>query len=193
MSSFTANTPTLLHAQKNITIKPRNHQPKRSAPIIKASISPLESVTNRRKIVTFLSTSLALGQLHGTTTTAPPAALAEKWGTRSLLWEHFFQPDLSPEDAVARITQTAEGLHSMRDMLESMAWRYVMFYIRQKQAYLSKDLKNAFSTLPPSRREDYVKKANELVDNMDEVSDLILSSSSSSSSSFFVIWLIKFT
>jgi hypothetical protein len=31
-----------------------------------------------------------------------------------------------------------------------------------------------------------------LVDNMDEVSDLILSSSSSSSSSF-VIWLIKFT
>jgi hypothetical protein len=31
-----------------------------------------------------------------------------------------------------------------------------------------------------------------LVDNMDEVSDLILSSSSSSSS-FFVIWLIKFT
>jgi hypothetical protein len=32
-----------------------------------------------------------------------------------------------------------------------------------------------------------------LVDNMDEVSDLILSSSSSSSSSFFVIWLIKFT
>lgn len=43
-----------------------------------------------------------------------------------------------------------------------------MFYIRQKQAYLSKDLKNAFSTLPSSRREDYVKKANELVDNMDE-------------------------
>jgi hypothetical protein len=33
-----------------------------------------------------------------------------------------------------------------------------------------------------------------LVDNMDEVSDLILSSSSSSSSSSsFVIWLIKFT
>ena len=45
-----------------------------------------------------------------------------------------------------------------------------MFYIRQKQAYLSKDLKNALSTLPPSLQEDYVKKANELVDNMDEVS-----------------------
>ncbi|KAJ6720796.1 PHOTOSYNTHETIC NDH SUBUNIT OF LUMENAL LOCATION 2 CHLOROPLASTIC [Salix viminalis] len=164
MSSFTANTPTLLHAQKKIADKPGNHQLKRSIPAIKASISPLENVTGRRKIVTFLSTSLALGQLQGT----PPPALAEKWGTRSLLWEHFFQPDLSPEDAVARITQTAEGLHSIRDMLESMAWRYVMFYIRQKQAYLSKDLKNAFSTLPPNLREDYVKKANELVDNMDE-------------------------
>ncbi|KAJ6772389.1 OXYGEN-EVOLVING ENHANCER PROTEIN 3-1 CHLOROPLASTIC [Salix koriyanagi] len=164
MSSFTANTPTLLHAQKKIADKPGNHQLKRSIPTIKASTSPLENVTSRRKIVTFLSTSLALGQLQGT----PPPALAEKWGTRSLLWEHFFQPDLSPEDAVARITQTAEGLHSIRDMLESMAWRYVMFYIRQKQAYLSKDLKNALSTLPPNLREDYVKKANELVDNMDE-------------------------
>ncbi|KAG5237265.1 oxygen evolving enhancer family protein [Salix suchowensis] len=152
MSSFTANTPTLLHAQKKIADKPGNHQLKRSIPTFKASASPLENVTSRRKI------------LQGT----PPPALAEKWGTRSLLWEHFFQPDLSPEDAVARITQTAEGLHSIRDMLESMAWRYVMFYIRQKQAYLSKDLKNALSTLPPNLREDYVKKANELVDNMDE-------------------------
>jgi photosystem II oxygen-evolving enhancer protein 3 len=42
-------------------------------------------------------------------------------------------------------------------------------YIGQKQAYLSKDLKNASSTLPSSRREDYVKKANELVDNLDAV------------------------
>ncbi|CAK7326111.1 unnamed protein product [Dovyalis caffra] len=162
MSSF-----TLLHAQ-NITNKSHNHSFKHSIPIIKASISPQENLTNRRKIVTFVSTSLALGLLHGSTTTTPPPALAEKWGTRSLIWEHFFQPDLSPEDAVARIRQTAEGLHSIRDMLESMAWKYVMFYIRQKQAYLSKDLKNAFSTLPPSRQEDYVKKANELVDNMDE-------------------------
>jgi len=46
-------------------------------------------------------------------------------------------------------------------------------YTGQKQAYLSKDLKNDSSTLPSSRREDYVKKANELVDNMDEVCALI--------------------
>ncbi|KAL9402168.1 hypothetical protein Peur_006017 [Populus x canadensis] len=46
-------------------------------------------------------------------------------------------------------------------------------YIGKKQAYLSKDLKNASSTLPSSRREDNVKKANELVDNMDGVCALI--------------------
>ena len=78
-------------------------------------------------------------------------------------------PGLSPEDAAARIKQTSEGLHSMRDMLENMSWRYVMFYIRLKQAYLSQDLKNAMSTLPQGRKEVYVKTANELVDNMAEV------------------------
>ena len=122
-------------------------------------------ISNRRKLVTtFLVTSLATLGLHGT-----PAAVAENWGTRSFLRERCFEPGLSPEDAAARIKQTAEELHSIRDMLENMSWRYVMFYIRLKQAYLSQDLKNAMSTLPQGRKKVYVKTANELVDNMAEV------------------------
>lgn len=69
---------------------------------------------------------------------------------------------------MARIRQTAEGLHSIRHMLETMSWRYVIFYIRLKSAYLSQDLKNAMTTLPESRRRSYANKANELVDNMAE-------------------------
>lgn len=75
---------------------------------------------------------------------------------------------------MARIRQTAEGLHSIRYMLETMAWRYIIFYIRLKQAYLSQDLKNAMNTLPEGRRQDYVKAANELVDNMMEVINLFV-------------------
>lgn len=78
-------------------------------------------------------------------------------------------PGLSPEDAAARIKQTAEGLRDMREMLEHMSWRYVIFYIRLKQAYLSQDLTNAMNILPESRRNDYVQAANELVENMSEV------------------------
>lgn len=115
-------------------------------------------------MTTFLATSLAT-----TLGLNPPTALALNWGNRSFLWEHFFEPDLSPEDAVARIKQTAEGLHSIRDMLETMSWRYVIFYIRLKQAYLSKDLQNALSTLPQVRQAEYVKTANELVENMSQV------------------------
>lgn len=70
---------------------------------------------------------------------------------------------------MARIKQTAEGLHSIRDMLENMSWRYVIFYIRLKQAYLDQDLKTAMTTLPEGLRKDYVRVANELVDNMAEV------------------------
>lgn len=97
-------------------------------------------------------------------------ALAESWGTRSFIKERFFEPGLSPEDAVARIRQTREGLHSIRNMLETMSWRYVLFYIRLKAAYLSQDLKNALSMVPDTRKGSYVKAANELVDNMSEVS-----------------------
>lgn len=98
-----------------------------------------------------------------------PLASAQNWGTRSFLREHFFQPGLSPEDAVLRIRQTAEGLHNLREMLETLSWRYVMFYIRLKQNYLEQDLKNAMTTLPENRRKEYVKTANELVDHLTEV------------------------
>ncbi|GMY25958.1 photosynthetic NDH subunit of lumenal location 2, chloroplastic [Fagus crenata] len=163
MSSFT-NTITPIHAQLTKPHSHDHHQKKFSLPIVRASFHGEENVTHRRKFVaTLLATSMALG-LHGT-----PLALAQNWGVRSFLRERFFEPGLSPEDAVARIKQTAEGLHSIRYMLETMAWRYVIFYIRLKQAYLSQDLKNAMTMLPENRRKDYVKTANELVDNMMEL------------------------
>ncbi|KAI3878624.1 hypothetical protein MKW98_027929 [Papaver atlanticum] len=87
---------------------------------------------------------------------------------RSFIKERFFELGLSREDAVERIRQTAEGLHSIREMLDTMSWRYVIFYIRLKQAYLSQDLKNAITTLLESSRKAYVNKANKLVDNMAE-------------------------
>ncbi|KAG8654143.1 hypothetical protein MANES_05G104400v8 [Manihot esculenta] len=152
ITSSLTNIPTLLRAHS--TTKLHNHS---VLPLIKASISAQEHATsNRRRII--LTTILA-------TSVAPPA-LAENWGVRSFLWERFFEPDLSPEDSVARIRQTAEGLHSIRNMLETMSWRYVIFYIRLKQAYLSKDLKIAMATLPKGRWKEYVELANGLVDNM---------------------------
>ncbi|CBI31938.3 hypothetical protein VitviT2T_000988 [Vitis vinifera] len=156
MSSFTS--PTSLSCAQLTTAQ---HGRSPSLPATRASLSGEETPILRRRIVsTLLATSLAL---HGT-----PLALAENWGTRSFLKERFFEPGLSPEDAVARIRQTAEGLHSIRHMLETMSWRYVIFYIRLKSAYLSQDLKNAMTTLPESRRRSYANKANELVDNMAE-------------------------
>ncbi|PIN24065.1 hypothetical protein CDL12_03186 [Handroanthus impetiginosus] len=122
-----------------------------------------ENPIPRRKILTtILTTSLGLGLQ------ATPLALAQNWGTRSFLRERFFEPGLSPEDAVARIRQTADGLHDLRGMLETMSWRYVIFYIRLKQAYLSQDMKTAMVMVPESRRKSYVQTANELVDNMAE-------------------------
>lgn len=128
-----------------------------------ASCQAQETPFPRRKIITTFLTSIAVGQGR------IGAAVAESWGTRSFLRERFFEPGLSPEDAVARIRQTAEGLHDLRSMLESMSWRYVIFYIRLKQAYLSQDLKTAMLTIPENRRKSYVQAANELVDNMAEV------------------------
>ncbi|XP_052199877.1 photosynthetic NDH subunit of lumenal location 2, chloroplastic [Diospyros lotus] len=167
MTSFTSPTSPLFHA--HLTGPPDPHRFRRS-PAIRASFSGQEEnqhqqTTHRRKLVgTLLSTAVALG-LHGV---AARAGMAESWGTRSFIRERFFEPGLSPEDAVARIRQTAEGLHGIRDMLEAMSWRYVLFYIRLKQAYLSQDMKNAMSMVPEFRRESYVKTANELVDNMAE-------------------------
>ncbi|XVE91520.1 hypothetical protein REPUB_Repub01dG0016700 [Reevesia pubescens] len=167
MSTFTNSTP-LFHVNQNFTRPQNHHCNKLPLPIIRASFPSQENsnviINNRRKLVTtFLAASLGALGLQST-----PVAVAENWGTRSFLRERFFEPGLSAEDAAARIKQTAEGLHSMRDMLDTMSWRYVMFYIRLKQAYLSQDLKNAMSTLPQGRKEIYVKTANELVDNMAE-------------------------
>uniref|UniRef100_A0A0F7GX66 Photosynthetic NDH subcomplex L 2 n=1 Tax=Pelargonium transvaalense TaxID=158603 RepID=A0A0F7GX66_9ROSI len=157
-----ANTTVLLRAHAAAT--PQTH---RRSPIVRAASSQ-ENVSSRRKLVTtFLGTSIGLVGVHATTAQASLAEY-EKWGTRSFLLEKFFQPGLSPEDAVARIRQTAEGLHGLREMIDTMSWRYVIFYIRVKQSYLNQDLKNAFSTIPQGRRKDFVQMANELVDNMAE-------------------------
>ncbi|KAK1261186.1 hypothetical protein QJS04_geneDACA019452 [Acorus gramineus] len=118
----------------------------------------------RRSIVTLATTTaLLLGHCPN------PAVASQSWGTHSFIKERFFQPDLSPEEAVARIKQTAEGLHDMRHMLDTMSWRYVLFYIRLKSAYLSDDLKSAFTTMPEGQRGKYVVVANELMDNMSEL------------------------
>lgn len=169
MSSLT-HTTTLLHAH----LKTKHHHIRSNT---NTSSSPSSSNTShhninsnnsRRKLLvsTLLATSAAA---LGTKAHGPPAAQAQNWGTRSFLREHFFEPGLSPEHAVARIKQTAEGLHSIREMLDTMSWRYVIFYIRLKQAYLDQDLKTALSTLPDNLHKDYIKVANELVDNMAEV------------------------
>ncbi|KDP41224.1 hypothetical protein JCGZ_15631 [Jatropha curcas] len=143
-----------------------------SFPLIKASnaSSNQNAITNSKRriiIATILGTTVSLLPSSG--------AMAENWGVRSFLWERFFEPDLSPEDSVARIKQTAEGLHSIRDMLETMSWRYVIFYIRLKQSYLSKDLKIAMETLPKARHREYVELANDLVENMARLDEFVRS------------------
>uniref|UniRef100_A0A0F7CYJ5 Photosynthetic NDH subcomplex L 2 n=1 Tax=Geranium phaeum TaxID=379952 RepID=A0A0F7CYJ5_9ROSI len=160
MTISVATTATLLHIH---AAKTRTRT--RAAPIVQAS------TTDRRKLLvtTFLGT-LSLGLA-----THPQASLAEKWGTRSFILERYFEPGLSPEDAVARIRQTAEGLHELRDMVDKMAWRYIIFYIRVKQAYLGQDLKNALSTLPEGSRQEFVERANDLVSNMQKLDDFVRS------------------
>ncbi|KAI3779195.1 hypothetical protein L2E82_08782 [Cichorium intybus] len=155
------NPTTLFHPQ----ITTSHRRQRRPLPPIKATFPGEETQTQahrRRFVITTSISLLALNNLN------VPAASAESWGTRSFIKERFFEPGLSPEDAVARIRQTREGLHSIRNMLETMSWRYVLFYIRLKAAYLSQDLKNAMSTVPEPRKSSYVKAANELVDNMSE-------------------------
>ncbi|KAH0455560.1 hypothetical protein IEQ34_015592 [Dendrobium chrysotoxum] len=129
--------------------------------------SPAPTRTSRRPAVVSTAALLASTMLEARRPPLP--AEAESWGTRSFIRERYFSPGLSPEEAVARIRQTTEGLHDMRHMLDTMSWRYVMFYIRLKSAYLDLDLKNAMATLPENRRKAYVKVANEVVDNMTEL------------------------
>uniref|UniRef100_A0A0D9VHI5 Photosynthetic NDH subunit of lumenal location 2, chloroplastic n=1 Tax=Leersia perrieri TaxID=77586 RepID=A0A0D9VHI5_9ORYZ len=91
-----------------------------------------------------------------------------RWGTRSYVRERFFEPGLTAEEAAARIRQTAEGMRTLRPMLETMSWKYVLFYVRLKSKYLDLDLTTAMAGVPEARRPDYVRVANELVDNMTE-------------------------
>ncbi|KAJ8760877.1 hypothetical protein K2173_021915 [Erythroxylum novogranatense] len=164
------NTPSILRTE---CITNFNAHSKHATASIRASNSSLqERGTIRRKVLTTLgAVSVAVAQQLGGS--GIPLASAQNWGTHSFLKERYFEPDLSPEDSAARIKQTAEGLHSIREMLERMSWRYVLFYIRLKQAYLGKDLRIAMATLPVDRRRDYVTKANELVDNMDQLDSYI--------------------
>ncbi|KAG9451379.1 hypothetical protein H6P81_011344 [Aristolochia fimbriata] len=135
-----------------------------STSVIKDNIHP---PPHRRR--SLIATLLAASASATLLTATPPKALAYSWGTKSFLKERFFEPGLSPEEAAERIKNTAEGLKSMREMLDTMSWRYCIFYIRLKSSYLSSDLKNAFSTVAPSRRSAYVDTANELVDNIAEL------------------------
>lgn len=53
-------------------------------------------------------------------------------------------------------------------MLETMSWKYVLFYVRLKSKYLDLDLTTAMAGVAEPRRPEYVRVANELVDNMTE-------------------------
>lgn len=130
--------------------------------------SALLMLNRRRGLMTAMMVMGATAMLEAR---RPARAADEKisWGTHSFIKEKYFQPQLSPQEAVARIRQTTEGLRDMRHMLDTMSWRYVMFYIRLKSAYLDSDLKNAMATVPESQRKSYIKTANEVVDYMSEL------------------------
>ncbi|CAI8587952.1 unnamed protein product [Vicia faba] len=94
MSSFTHAT-TLLHAHIKTKHKITSSNNLNNNNNNNLSSSK-QNATNRRNLIsTFLSTSMVVGVSIGTT----PLALAQNWGTRSFLREHFFEPGLSPEDA----------------------------------------------------------------------------------------------
>ncbi|CAN6238434.1 unnamed protein product [Urochloa humidicola] len=137
-----------------------------------------------RRLAVAASTALAAtAALSARRPAAPPPAMAAeaafvpaptapgivpRWGTRSYVKERFFEPELTAEEAAARIRQTAEGMRTLRPMLETMSWKYVLFYVRLKSKYLDLDLTTAMAGVPAGRRADYVRVANELVDNMTE-------------------------
>ncbi|CAH8382513.1 unnamed protein product [Eruca vesicaria subsp. sativa] len=161
MSSLTTKTPPpYLH---------RSNYHRRKNPLTPITCCVGESEQNNFTRRTTLTSLITLTAIGASAIATSAASAQEKWGTRSFIKEKYFQPGLSPEDAAARIKQTAEGLRDMREMLDHMSWRYVIFYIRLKQAYLSQDLTNAMNILPESRRNDYVQAANQLVNNMSEL------------------------
>ncbi|GJM85349.1 hypothetical protein PR202_ga01790 [Eleusine coracana subsp. coracana] len=164
-----------------------SHSPRRRRPLPpsatggpdKQSAAPPSAT---RRLVVAASTALAA--LAARRPAAPPPAIAAeaaavpvvptppgtvpRWGTRSYVRERFFEKALSTEEAAARIRQTAEGMRTLRPMLETMSWKYVLFYVRLKAKYLDLDLTTAMDGVPGARRPDYVRVANELVDNMTE-------------------------
>ncbi|CAA7031186.1 unnamed protein product [Microthlaspi erraticum] len=161
MSSVTTSTPPPYLRRPNYH---RRQNPPFSV-LCCAGESQKNSFTRRRTLTSLIT----LTGIGGSVIATSSAVAEEKWGTRSFIKEKYFMPDLSPEDAAARIKQTAEGLRDMREMLDHMSWRYVIFYIRVKQSYLDRDLTNAMTILPESRRNDYVQAANSLVQNMSEL------------------------
>lgn len=152
-----------------------------------AAPAPAPQPTTRRRLAVAASTALAAtAALSARRPAPPPPAMAAeaavvpvppptpggtvpRWGTRSYVRERYFEPELTAEEAAARIRQTAEGMRTLRPMLETMSWKYVLFYIRLKSKYLGLDLTTAMAGVPTARRADYVRVANELVDNMTEV------------------------
>ncbi|XP_008783622.2 photosynthetic NDH subunit of lumenal location 2, chloroplastic-like [Phoenix dactylifera] len=162
MGSFAKNM-ILCHA--NITMSRSDDHHRRLQQAVHAP-EEMPGMTTRRWALLFAA--LAGSAMPGLWRPPPPAQ-AQSWGTHSFIKEKYFQPGLTPEEAAARIRQTAEGLREIRHMLDTMSWRFVLYYIRLKQAYLDADLKNAVATVPEARRKSYVKIANELVENMAEL------------------------
>lgn len=148
--------------------------------------APPQPSTTRRLAVAASAALAATAALSARRPAPPPPAMAAeaavppapptpaspgtvpRWGTRSYVRERFFEPELTAEEAAARIRQTAEGMRTLRPMLETMSWKYVLFYVRLKSKYLGLDLTTAMAGVPAGRRADYVRVANELVDNMTE-------------------------
>ncbi|XP_037455162.1 oxygen-evolving enhancer protein 3-2, chloroplastic-like isoform X2 [Triticum dicoccoides] len=144
----------------------------------------LTQSSTRRLAVAASTAMVATAALSARRPAAPPPAMAAeaaavrapappgtvpRWGTRSYVRERFFEPRLTTEEAAARIRQTAEGMRTLRPMLETMSWKYVLFYVRLKSKYLDLDLTTAMAGVPEPRRPEYVLVANELVDNMTEL------------------------
>ncbi|KAJ0987532.1 hypothetical protein J5N97_005888 [Dioscorea zingiberensis] len=164
MGSF-AKHMILCHSNSLAAMHHDKHYPTRRTIRSSNTSSSDEKPTSRRWAImgTVLAASSTTPMLR-----APPSR-AQSWGTHSFLKEKYLMAEISPEEAVARIRQTTEGMHDMRHMLDTMSWRYVLFYIRLKAAYLESDLKNAMATVPQPRRQSYIKIANEVVDSMTDL------------------------
>lgn len=95
----------------------------------------LTQSSTRRLAVAASTAMVATAALSARRPAAPPPAMAAeaaavrapappgtvpRWGTRSYVRERFFEPGLTTEEAAARIRQTAEGMRTLRPMLETV-------------------------------------------------------------------------